>query len=81
MNSLLFNAFAMLASMGRAYFGRIGIHTGAMACIGYGHLFSLIPKGRHRNAVIMVTLLVLLAYWIYSLQTGSLHTFRWIFDR
>ena len=81
MNSLLFNAFAMLASMGSAYFGRIGIHTGAMACIGYGHLFSLIPKGRHRNAVIMVTLLVLLAYWIYSLQTGSLHTFRWIFDR
>ncbi len=81
MNSLLFNAFAMLASMGSAYFGRIGIHTGAMACIGYGHLFSLIPKGRHRNAVIVVTLLVLLAYWIYSLQAGSLHTFRWIFDR
>ena len=79
MNSLLFNAFAMLASMGSAYFGRIGIHTGAMACIGYGHLFTLIPKSKHRNVEIMVTLLVFMIYWIYSLQSESLRNFRWIF--
>ena len=80
-NSLFFHAFAMLAGMGSAYFGRIGIHTGAMACIGYGYLFNMIPRSKHRNAVIMVALLVFLAYWIYSLQSGSLRNFRWIFER
>ena len=80
-NSMFFNAFAMLASMGSAYLGRIGIHTGAMVCIGYGYLFQLIPKNKHRNAVIIAVLLVFLAYWIYSLQSGSLRNFRWIFER
>ena len=80
-NSLFFHAFAMLASMGSAYFGRIGIYTGAMTCIGYGHLFRMIPKDKHRNAIITVVLLVFLGYWIYSLQTGNLRDFRWIFER
>lgn len=80
-NGLFFNAFAMLAGMGSAYFGRIGIHTGAMVCIGYGYLFRMIPENKHRNAVILVTMLVFLAYWIYSLQSGSLRDFRWIFER
>lgn len=80
-NSLFFHAFAMLASMGSAYFGRIGIHTGAMVCIGYGHLFRMIPKSKHRNVVVAVVLLVFLAYWIYSLQAGSLRDFQWIFER
>ena len=80
-NSLFFNAFAMLAGMGSAYFGRIGIHTGAMACIGYGHLFQLIPKGKHKNIVITVWLIVLAVYWIYSLQSDSLHSFNWVFNR
>ena len=79
-NAIFFNAFAMFASMGSAYFGRIGIHTGAMVCIGYGYLFQMIPKNKHRNAVMLVTLLVLMAYWFYSLQSGSLQNFRWIFD-
>ena len=80
-NSLFFNAFAMLAGMGSAYFGRIGIHTSAMTCIGYGYLFQLIPKGKHKNAVITVMFIVLAAYWIYSLQTDSLHSFNWVFNR
>ena len=80
-NGLLFNAFAMLAGMGSAYFGRVGIYTGAMVCIGYGHLFQMIPRNKHRNVLILVTLLVFLAYWVYSLQSGSLRDFRWIFER
>ena len=80
-NSLFFNAFAMLASMGSAYLGRVGIHTGAMVCIGYGYMFQLIPKDKHRNAVILVVFLVFLAYWVYSLQSGDLRNFRWIFER
>ena len=80
-NSLFFNAFAMVASMGSAYLGRVGIHIGAMVCIGYGYMFQLIPKDKHRNAVILVVLLVFLAYWIYSLQSGDLRNFRWIFER
>ena len=78
-NGLLFNAFAMLAGMGSAYFGRIGIHTGAMVSIGYGYLFRMIPKDKHRNAIMIVVLLVLLVYWIYSLQSESLRNFKWIF--
>ena len=80
-NSLFFNAFAMLAGMGSAYFGRIGIHTSAMTCIGYGYLFQLIPKGKHKNIVITVWLIVLAVYWIYSLQSDSLHSFNWVFNR
>lgn len=80
-NGLFFNAFTMLASMGSAYFGRIGIYTGAMTCIGYGHLFQMIPKDKHRNAVAAVVLLVFLIYWFYSLQSDSLQSFYWIFDR
>ena len=80
-NSLFFNAFAMLASMGSAYFGRIGIYTGAMVCIGYGHMFQMIPKDKHRNVVILVVSLILLAYWIYSIQSVDLRNFRWIFQR
>lgn len=80
-NGLFFNAFAMLASMGSAYFGRIGIYTGAMTCIGYGYLFQLIPKGKHKNIVITVLFIVLVAYWIYSLQSDSLHSFNWVFNR
>ena len=80
-NGLLFNAFAMLAGMGSAYFGRVGIYTGAMVCIGYGYLFQMIPRNKHRNVLILVTLLVFLAYWVYSLQSGSLRDFRWIFER
>lgn len=81
MNGLLFHAFAMLAGMGSAYFGRVGIYTGAIACISYGHLFQMIPKNKHRNAVMTVVLLIFLVYWEYSLQSGSLRNFRWIFDR
>ena len=80
-NSLFFHAFAMLAGMGSAYFGRIGIYTSAMTCIGYGYMFRMIPQNRHRNAVIITVCLVFLAYWIYSLQSGSLRDFHWIFDR
>ena len=80
-NSLFFNAFAMLAGMGSAYFGRIGIYTGAMTCIGYGYLFQLIPKGKHKNIVITVLLIVLAVYWIYSLQSDSLQSFNWVFNR
>ncbi len=80
-NAIFFNAFAMFASMGSAYFGRIGIHTGAMVCIGYGHLFQMIPQNKHRNAVIGVVLLILLLYWIYSLQSDSLRDFYWVFNR
>ncbi len=81
MNGLLFHAFAMLASMGSAYLGRIGIHTGAITCISYGYLFGMIPKEKHRSAIILVVLLVFLVYWFFSLQTGNLRDFRWIFER
>ena len=80
-NGLLFNAFAMLAGMGSAYFGRIGIHTGAMVSIGYGYLFRMIPKDKHRDAIIIAVLLVFLVYWIYSLQSDSLHSFNWVFNQ
>ena len=80
-NSLFFHAFAMLASMGSAYFGRIGIYTSAMTCIGYGYMFRMIPQSKHRNVVMAAVLLVFLAYWIYSLQAGSLRDFHWIFER
>ncbi len=80
-NGLLFNAFAMLAGMGSAYFGRIGIHTGAMVSIGYGYLFRMIPKDKHRDVIMIVVLLVLLVYWIYSLQSDSLHSFNWVFSK
>lgn len=81
MNGLLFHAFAMLASMGSAYLGRVGIHTGAMVCIGYGYMFRMIPKDKHRGAIVVGVLLVFLVYWVYSLQTGNLREFRWIFER
>ena len=80
-NSMFFHAFAMLASMGSAYFGRIGIYTGAMTCIGYGHLFSLIPRSRQKNVIAAAAFVLFLIYWIYSLQSGSLRSFRWIFER
>lgn len=80
-NSLFFHAFAMMAGMGSAYFGRIGIHTSAMTCIGYGYLFRMIPQSKHRNVIITVVLLIFLAYWFYSLQSGSLRDFHWIFER
>lgn len=81
MNGLLFHAFAMLASMGSAYLGRIGIHTGAITCISYGYLFGMIPKEKHRNMIILTVMLVFLVYWFFSLQTGNLRDFRWIFER
>ena len=80
-NSLFFHAFAMLASMGSAYFGRIGIYTSAMTCIGYGYMFRMIPQNKHRSTVILVAFLVFLVYWIYSLQSVDLRNFRWIFER
>ena len=80
MNGMLFHAFAMMAGMGSAYLGRVGIHTGAMVSISYGYLFGMIPKEKHRDAIMTAVLLVLLVYWIYSLQSRSLQNFRWIFN-
>ena len=81
MNGMLFHAFAMVASMGSAYLGRVGIHTGAMVSIGYGYLFGMIPKDKHRDAIMIAVLLIFLVYWIYSLQSDSLHSFNWVFSK
>ena len=76
-NALFVNAFAMLAGISSAYFGRIGIHTGAMVSIGYSHLFNLIEDTRNKKAVTIIVMCTLFVYWVYSLGNGS---FRWIFD-
>ena len=76
-NALFFNAFAMLAAAGSTYLGRIGLYTGAMVTIGYGHLFKTIPEGKNRGMVILTVMTVLLIYWLYSLWGKG---FRWIFN-
>ncbi len=81
MNGMLFHAFAMMASMGSAYLGRVGIHTGAMVSIGYGYLFGMIPKEKHRDAIMAAVLLVFLVYWFFSLQSDSLYNFNWVFNK
>ena len=81
-NSLFFNAFALLAGMGSAYFGRIGIYTGAMVTIGYGHLFRLIDDERTRKIIVYAIMLMFFLYWLYSLNIAGrdLRSFHWIFS-
>ena len=81
-NSLFLNAFALLAGMGSAYFGRIGAYTGAIVTIGYGHLFRLIDDERTRKITVYVTMLMFFFYWLYSLMIAGkdLRTFQWIFS-
>lgn len=76
-NALFFNAFAMLASAGSAYLGRIGLYTGATVALGYAHLFRMIPGTRNRRIVLLSVMGILLLYWIYSLWGGAFH---WIFE-
>ena len=79
-NALFFHAFSMLAGMGSAYFGRIGIYTGATVTIGYVHLFRLIEDERSRNITVYAVLVGLLFYWIYSVYAGGISNFQWIFN-
>lgn len=79
-NALFFHAFSMLAGMGSAYLGRIGIYTGAMVTIGYGYLFDLIEEERSRNITAFIVLALLFAYWIYSVYAGGIGRFQWIFN-
>ena len=76
-NALFFNAFAMLAAAGSTYLGRIGLYTGAMVTIGYGHLFRIIPEGKNRKLIVLTVMVVLLIYWLYSLWGKD---FQWIVD-
>ena len=76
-NALFFNAFAMLAAAGSTYLGRVGLYTGAMVTIGYGHLFKTIPEGKNRRIIILAVMTVLLVYWLYSLWGKD---FRWVFS-
>lgn len=78
-NVLFFNAFSMLAGMGSAYFGRIGIYTGAAVTIGYGHLLQLIEEERTRRAIAFFVLGMYLFFWIYSLD--DIRNYRWIFNQ
>ena len=81
-NSLFFNAFALLAGMGSAYFGRIGVYTGAMVTIGYGHLFQLIDDERTRKMTVFATMLMFFLYWLYSLMVAGrdIRSYQWIFS-
>ena len=80
-SAMLFNAFAMLASMGSTYLARIGIYTGAILPVGYGFLFQTIQDERTKKKALFGVLLLYLFYWLYSLQTWSLNPFYWIFER
>lgn len=80
-NAMIFNAFAMLASMGSTYLARIGIYTGSMLPIGYGYLFQTIQDEKTKKLTLFGVLSIYLFYWIYSLQTWSLNPFHWIFER
>ena len=79
-NVLFFHAFSMLAGMGSAYFGRIGIYTGAAVTVGYVHLFQLIEDERSRNITVYAVLVGLFFYWIYSIYAGGIGNFQWIFN-
>ena len=81
-NSLFFNAFSMLAGMGSAYFGRIGIYTGAMVTIGYGHLFQLIDDERSKKITIFSIMIMFFLYWLYSLMAAGkyIRDYQWIFS-
>lgn len=79
-NALFFHAFSMLAGMGSAYFGRIGIYTGAAVTVGYVHLFRMIRDERSRNITVYAVLVGLLAYWIYSVYAAGIGSFQWIFN-
>ncbi len=79
-NALFFHAFSMLAGMGSAYLGRIGIYTGAMVTIGYGQLFGLIEEKRSRNITAFIVLALLFGYWLYSIHAGGIERFQWIFN-
>ncbi len=76
-NALFFNAFAMLASAGSAYLGRIGIYSGATVNLGYAYLFGMIPDKKNRRIVVASVMSILFLYWLYSLRGD---TFHWIFD-
>ncbi len=78
-NALFFNAFSMLAGMGSAYFGRIGIYTGAAVTIGYGHLIRLIDEEKTRNIVAFFIVGMYLVFWIYSLS--DIRNYLWIFNQ
>ena len=80
-NALFFNAFSMLAGMGSTYLARIGIYTGAALSVGYGYLLETIENERSRKITIYIVMLVYLLYWVYSLQSASLKTFQWAFNR
>lgn len=81
-NALLFNAFAMLAGMGSAYFGRIGLYTNAAVTIGYGHLLQLIDDERTRKVVLFVIMIVFSLYWLYSIIVAgsTIRDYHWIFN-
>ena len=81
LNVVIFNAFSMFAGMGSTYLARIGIYSGAALPIGYGYLIRTITDGRTRKVIVFVSLVLYLAYWIYSLQSASIRTFHWIFER
>ncbi len=80
MNALFFHAFSMLAGMGSAYLGRIGIYTGAAVTVGYVHLFRLIEDDRSRNITVYAVFVGLFPYWIYSVYAAGIGNFQWIFN-
>ena len=80
-NAIFFNAFSMMAGMGSTYLARIGIYTSAALSIGYGHLFQLINDRRTSNLICFVVITMYLVYWVYSVSTGGISHFRWIFSR
>ena len=78
-NALFFHAFSMLAGMGSAYLSRIGIYTGAVVTIGYGHIFQLIKDDQTRQLMICGVISILFLYWVYSIFAGGISNFHWAF--
>ena len=78
-NAVLFNAFAMLASMGSTYLARIGIYTNSLLILGYGSLLQLIRDEITKRVTVMCVLAMYFFFWIYSVQAAGISSFQFCF--
>lgn len=81
LNLLIVNAVAMILASGSAYLARIGIYTSPFTAIAMPKLNERLT-GKNRRFTMAVILILYGIYWWYEIShSGSLNTFRWIWER